>query len=74
MSECHICGEYSEDLHPVEFKPPVPTEIEHLVDWEGLGLMDDLEVAEHEDERWNTRPYICEKCFRKYYRFISWWG
>lgn len=74
MSECDVCGEYSECLHPVEFKPPVPKEIEHLVDWKGLDLFDDLDVATHEDERWETRPYICHSCFAKYHRFISWWG
>lgn len=75
MSYCEICNRYSEDLHPVSFRPvvngkPIPEEIREFVDWEGVGMWDDMEIALHED----YTPYICEDCFRKYYHWIIWWG
>lgn len=76
MSYCEICDKYCEDVVPVSFTPssvdgePIPEEIEHLVDWERQGMMDDMEIASHED----YTPYICGECYGKYSKWIVWSG
>lgn len=77
MSECSICGEYSEDLHPVDFKadPDDPQTPEEIKEFLGIGCyLDDLNANDAADEFWENCAHLCHKCFAKYFRFIVWWG
>lgn len=76
MSECSICGEYSEDLHPVSFhthpKKKTPQEIEQYI---GLGgYLDDMDASEANEEFWENCAHLCHGCFKKYFDWIVWWG
>jgi hypothetical protein len=76
MSECSLCGKYSEDLHPVSFEhnsnKPTPKEIEQYI---GLGdYLDDTEASVAADEFWENCAHICHECFNKYFDWICWWG
>jgi hypothetical protein len=74
MDTCHICGEYDEDLHPVDFKysEDIPEELRKYL---GLGdYLDDLDAEEATDEFWENCAYICNDCFTKYWNWIVWWG
>jgi len=77
MSECSLCGEYSEDLHPVDFKADrndtkCPEEIKEYL---GIGsYIDDLDASRAADEFWENCARICHKCFNKYFKWIVWWG
>ena len=77
MGECSICGEYDEDLHPVDFEadpedPECPEEIKKYL---GLGdYLDDTDANEAADDFWENCARICGECFRKYGQFIVWWG
>ena len=74
MSECSLCREYDEDLHPVDFKwsEDLPKELEEYI---GIGgYLDDLDASEAAEEFWDNCARICNKCFKKYYKWIVWWG
>ena len=77
MSECSLCGEYSEDLHPVDFKadssdPRCPEEIKEYL---GLGsFLDDTQASAASEEFWDNCAHLCSDCFRKYIKWIVWWG
>jgi hypothetical protein len=77
MSECSICGEYSDCLHPVNFHanpddPKCPEEIKPFL---GIGeYLDDLDASEADDDFWDNCAHLCHKCFSKFKDWISWWG
>ncbi len=76
MSECSLCGEYSNCLHPVAFehnpKKETPKEIEEYI---GLGsYLDDLDATEASEDFNENCAKICHGCFNKYFDWISWWG
>jgi hypothetical protein len=77
MSECSICGKYSDCLHPVAFKghpdnPEVPEEIKQFL---GIGeYLDDLDASEADEDFWENCARLCHECFAKYYGWIVWWG
>jgi len=77
MSECSLCGEYSEDLHPVDFKanPNNPTCPEEIKEYLDLGaFLDDIEASQATEEFWDNCAHICHECFSKYVDWIVWWG
>jgi len=89
MSECDICGEYSDCLHPVGFMSKFfayrhEIEVDEDIHTKLLDLESSLAF-----ERWNgeTDPltgqpdyhsgwsvYICHDCFAKYRDYIQTWG
>ena len=76
MSECSLCGEYSDCLHPVDFhtnpKKETPKEIEQYI---GLGsFLDDMDASDADEEFWDNCARICHDCFKKFADWISWWG
>jgi len=77
MSECSICGEYSDCLHPVDFQanpndPDCPEEIKPFL---GIGTyLDDLDASEGEEDFWENCAHLCHKCFSKFSKWIVWWG
>lgn len=76
MSECSICGEYSDCLHPVDFHSvegkETPKEIEEFI---GLGgYLDDTEASEGEDDFWENCARLCHACMEKYDAWIAWFG
>ena len=74
MSECSLCGEYSECLHPVDFRwaEDLPEELEEYI---GIGsYLDDTDASEAAEEFWEYCARICHECFKKYYKWIVWWG
>jgi hypothetical protein len=78
MSECSICGEYDDCLHPVDFKysEDMPKEVLTILrPYLGIGdYLDDLDAAEGEEDFWENCAHICHKCFNKYFKWIVWWG
>lgn len=74
MSECSICGEYSEETHPVDFRgaDDLPKELEHYI---GIGsYLDDTQASAASEEFWDNCAHLCPTCFKKYYPWIVWWG
>jgi len=74
LSECSLCGEYSECLHPVDFRwaEDLPKELEEYI---GIGsYLDDTDASEAAEEFWEYCARICHNCFKKYYKWIVWWG
>ena len=76
MSECSLCGEYSEDTHPVDFgldeNGECPEEIEEYI---GIGsYLDDTDASDANAEFWEKCARICNECFKKYWKWIRWWG
>jgi len=76
MSGCSFCDDDSDDVHPVSFRNhpdfETPEEIKPYI---GLGdFLDDTEASEAAEEFWENCAHVCEKCFRKYWNWIAWWG
>ena len=74
MTECSICGEYSEETHPVDFRDADDL-LEELEAYIGIGsYLDDTQASEAAEEFWDNCAYLCPKCFKKYFSWIVWWG
>ena len=76
MSECSLCGEYSDCLHPVDFgydeDGKCPEEIEGYI---GIGsYLDDTDASDASEEFWENCARICHECFKRYWKWIRWWG
>lgn len=77
MSECDLCNEYSDDLHPVDFQanPNNPRCPEEIKEYLGIGnFLDDTEALQAAEEFWDKCAHICHDCFREYAEWIVWWG
>ena len=74
MSECDVCGKYSDCLHPVAFMNWFSKERLRMKikDEDQLRRLKDIEERLRIEE--DRRPYLCHDCFAVNNGFITWYG